>query len=456
MDSRSSNGRRHAVVIGGSMAGLLAARVLSDHFPQVTVLERDSFPVARENRRGVPQGRHTHGLLAGGRQTLETLFPGISQDVVRAGAVTGDIVGESRWFMEGACHARFASGLQGFLMSRPFLEGEVRDRVRRLAGVRFRENCDVEGLAASADNSRVLGVRIAGETVEADLVVDTAGRGSHSPEWLDGMGYTKAAEERVEVGLSYTTRWFRRLPTDLNGDRAIIIPPTPSGKRGGVMIAQEGGRWSVTLIAHFVPAAPSEMEGFVEFAKNLPAPYIYEVVGRAEPLGDAAGARFPASMRRRYEKLKRFPEGYLVMGDAMSSFNPIYGQGMTVAALESMELQAALGEGTESLAKRFFARASKVVDIPWSMAVGNDLRMPETKGPRTLGVKVINAYLGKLHKAAHHDPAVVMAFHRVANLLASPASILHPRIAMRVLWGNLRSRPRVVEAPHAMRANAAQ
>jgi 2-polyprenyl-6-methoxyphenol hydroxylase-like FAD-dependent oxidoreductase len=433
MKSKPSSEREHAIVIGGSMAGLLAARVLSDYYRHVTVLERDALTVGRESRRGVPQGRHTHGLLAGGRQALETLFPGLSQQLVADGAVPGDIVGDSRWFVEGACHSRFPSGLQGLLMSRPFLEGAVRERVRQLPNVQFRDNQAVSSLTTSADKSRVTGVRIGDEILAADLVVDTAGRGSHSPQWLEEMGYPKPEEERVEVGLSYTTRLFRRDPRDLDGDLAVIIPSTPSGKHGGVMIAQEDGRWTVTLISHFGPAAPADLEGFIEFARGLPASYIYEVVRNAEPVGEAIGYRFPASMRRRYEKLTRFPQGYLVMGDAMSSFNPIYGQGMTVAALEALELHSTLADGARNLSRRFFARAAKVVDIPWSIAVGNDLRMPEATGPRTLGLRLINAYLAKLHKAAHRDPEVTLAFHRVANLMAPPASILHPRIVLRVL-----------------------
>ena len=231
---------------------------------------------------------------------------------------------------------------------------------------------------------------------------------------------------------------------------ALIIAPTPSEKRGGAMIAQEGGHWSVTLFSHFGHAAPAELDGFIEYAKTIPARYIYEVIRHAEPIGEAAIIRYPANVRRRYEKLNRFPEGYLVMGDALSNFNPIYGQGMSVAALESMELRAVLKEGTENMARRFFRRASKVVDIPWSIAVGNDLRMPETIGRRTFASKAINAYATKLHQAAHYDPVVALAFHRVTNLLAPPSSILAPRIALRVLWGNLRphsKQPRCSQMP---------
>ena len=203
------------------------------------------------------------------------------------------------------------------------------------------------------------------------------------------------------------------------------------------MLAQEGNRWTVTLISHFCQAAPPDLPGYIEFARKLPAPYICDVISQAEPVSDPATARFPANLRRRYELLDRFPEGYLVFGDAISSFNPIYGQGMSVAALQSEELAASLAEGGNDLAKRFFTRAAKVIDIPWSIAAGNDLRMPEATGPRNVGLNLINWYMEKLHKAAHSDAVAALAFHHVANLLAPPSSVLHPKVAARVLWRNL-------------------
>ena len=436
-DPGATPGSGDAIVIGGSMAGLLACRVLADYYKRVILIERDTFPALGEQRRGVPQGKHSHGLLASGRQVLEDLFPGISNDLIEAGAVAGDVARDVRWFNEGGCLSRFPSGLQGLLMSRPFLEGMVRRRVLALKNVLAQEDCQVQGLAATDDRGRVTGVQISGGTIAGDLIVDATGRGSHSPQWLESLGYGKPPEEKVEVALNYTTRFFRRQAHHLQGDVAAVIPPTPEGKRGGVMLAQEGDRWTVTLIAHFGGSAPGELAGFIEFARDLPARYIYDVVREAEPIGEPALTRFPASIRHRYEKLERFPAGYLVFGDAMSSFNPIYGQGMSVAALQALELNKTLSEGTQDLAQRFFARAATVVDIPWSIAVGNDLRMPEATGPRTFGVKLINWYMSKLHRAAHQDPVPALAFHRVANLLAPPPSVMAPRVALRVLKHSL-------------------
>lgn len=413
------------------MAGLAAACALSHHYARVTIVEQDTLPESIEVRRGVPQARHTHGLLASGGHTLEAMFPGLSAELLRAGAIPADMARDVRWFHSGGCLARFPSGLDGFVLSRPFLETAVRLRVAALPNVRFLTGQRVDGLLAPPNRSRIAGVKIGGEELGADLVVDATGRGSQTPQWLEMLGYPRPYEERVHIALAYTTRLFRHHPHHLSGD-AAVIPPTPHGKMGGVMLRQERHRWTVTLIGHFGPHAPEDLPGFIDYARQLPAPYIYDVVRNAEPIGEAFTARFPASVRRRYERLYRFPQGYLVMGDAICSFNPIYGQGMSVAALEAQALDACLTEGTHRLSERFFQQAAKLVDIPWSIAVGNDLRMPETKGRRTAAVRFINWYMEKLHRAAHEDTEVAMAFHQVANLLAPPQSILAPRIALRV------------------------
>ncbi|MFN7921321.1 MAG: hypothetical protein U0Q16_14565 [Bryobacteraceae bacterium] len=428
---------KQAIVIGGSMGGLLAARVLADRFERVLVLDRDRFPAIGEQRRGVPQGRHTHGLLASGARVIESFFPGITAELVEAGAVPGDIVEKGRWFHEGGHLRQVRSGLDGLLMTRPLLEGMVRRRLLALPNVRAVEECDVTGLTMSG--GRVTGVEVGGGSpIEADLVVHAAGRASHAPDWLTKAGFEQPRTDRVEIALGYTTRFFRRDPKALGGDVAVIVPPTPEGKKGGVMIAQEGGRWTVTLIAHFGGYAPTELDRFRKWARALHCPDIANVIDTAEPIGDAQTARFPASVRQRYEELARFPEGYLVFGDAICSFNPIYGQGMSVAALEAVELAQCLATNApEGLAKAFFGRAAKVVDIPWSIAVGNDLRMPETVGPRNAGVRFINWYMSKLHAAAHRDAELSLAFHRVANLLAAPASVMSPGMVWRVVKGSL-------------------
>jgi 2-polyprenyl-6-methoxyphenol hydroxylase-like FAD-dependent oxidoreductase len=434
MSPDSTFPRGRAIVLGGSMAGLLAARVLADHFDTVTLVERDTLPDDIAQRRGVPQGQHTHGLLAGGSRVLDRLFPGFSSDMVRHGAVPGDIARDIRWFFEGAPLARCASGLDGLMASRPFFEAGVRARTLGLPNVIRRDGCQVGSLTFTPGRDRVTGaVLTTGETLTADLVVDATGRGSRAADWLEAAGYDGPDEDRVEIGLGYTTRFFRRLPSHLDGDSGTVVPPTPDGKRGGVMVAQEGDRWTVTLISHFLPPAPQEMSGFTWFASLLPSPDIHAVVRSAQPLGGAVTSRFPASVRRRYERLSRFPDSFVVLGDAMCSFNPIYGQGMSVAALEAVALGEIVAAGRAKIGRRFFKAAARIVDTPWMTAVGNDLRMPETAGPRSPIVNVVNGYMARLHRAAHTDQELAVSFLRVANLLAPPATLFTPRAAWRVL-----------------------
>jgi 2-polyprenyl-6-methoxyphenol hydroxylase-like FAD-dependent oxidoreductase len=431
--------RDRAVVVGAGMGGLLAARVLSESFRQVLLLERDNLPSAGEQRRGLPQGRHTHCLLASGRRTLEELFPGVTDRLLAAGAIGGDVARDARFLLEGGCLARCVSGLDVVLLSRPLLEGMIRDEVGRIPNIDIRQNCQAERLAASPDKRRVTGVRFAGQSLPADLVVDAAGRCSDASAGLLALGYDAPDEERVEIGLAYTTRVFRREPRHLDGDLGVFLLPASGRKRGGIMLAQEGGRWTVSLITRFSTEAPGELPGFIEFAKTLPAPYIYDVVAEAEPVGEPATTRFPASIRRRFERLKHFPEGFLVFGDAICSVNPIYGQGMSTAALEAVELRRALREGPANLAPRFFKQAARVIDTPWSIAVNNDLRMSQTIGPRGAKVKFTNWYLSKLYRAARQDAALSVACHRVANLVDPPPSVMRPSNLLRVFREAMRA-----------------
>jgi 2-polyprenyl-6-methoxyphenol hydroxylase-like FAD-dependent oxidoreductase len=275
------------------------------------------------------------------------------------------------------------------------------------------------------------------ELLEADLVVDATGRGSRSPVWLEELGYPRPAEDEVRVGVAYASRVYRRRRDHLHGDRAVVVAATADRPRGGAMLAMEGDRWMVTLNGYLGQRPPADPDGFVAFAAGLPVPDVFEVISDAEPLGDVLPARYPASVRRRYERLGRFPDGYLVTGDAVCGFNPVYGQGMSVAALEALALRECLRAGPTGLARRFFAEVAAIVDIPWGIAVGADLRFPSIEGARTAKVRLVNAYLARFHLAAETDPVLGRAFLRVVNLMERPEGLLRPAIALRVLRGNL-------------------
>lgn len=439
---------RHAVVIGASIGGLLAARVLADRYERVTLLERDSFPAAGETRKGVPQGRHAHGLHARGRAILEDLFPGFTQQMADQGGLKSDISNDIRWYANGGFHRPSPSHLKGLMMSRPSIEAGIRARVLALPNVSAIEQCDVEGVVATPDGGRVTGVRLvrraegsAEQVLEADMVVDASGRGSRSLVWLAALGYEPAEEERVKIDLGYATRYYRRTPEQRVGFVGLVIAGSPPNGRNGVMIAQDGERWVVTLGGYNGDFAPLDPEGFLEFARNMPTPEIYEHIKDAEPLTDPVPYRFPASQRRHYQRLTRFPEGYMVFGDAICSFNPVYGQGITVAANEAVALQACLAEGGERLALRFFQAITPVLDAAWQVAVGNDLQFPHVEGKRTAMGQFISWYIGKVHIAARSDSAVSIAFLEVVNMMAPASSLLAPGMLARVIRGNLATRP---------------
>jgi 2-polyprenyl-6-methoxyphenol hydroxylase-like FAD-dependent oxidoreductase len=440
----------HAIVIGASIGGLVAARVLSERFDRVTVYDRDGLPASSENRSGVPQGRHAHGLLASGFAGLKELFPALERTLLDRGAIPGDVVGDLRWFQHGCYKARFPSEFQGVLLSRALLEGTVREQVRQLKNVTVVDKTHISGLVTDDDVRRVTGIRIRRNdeslVAMADFVVDASGRSSRAGEWLGELGYRKPPVDSVDIDLAYTTRTFRRRPGDLDGDLAAIISPTPPHARIGVILPMEGDRWIVSMGGWVGDHAPTEPNAYLAFARSLARPDIYNVIRDAEPLTDAVTYAVPSNLRRRYERLRRFPGGYLVMGDAICSFNPIYGQGMSVATLEGLALRDCLDRAPslDDVWRPFFTAAARIIDTPWAIAAGTDFAFPGVKGRKPAGTDFINWYMGHVHRAASTDREVCRAFFNVANLLEPASTLFRPGVVARVVRGWLSSRSQKV------------
>ncbi|MFE1272540.1 FAD-dependent oxidoreductase [Streptomyces sp. NPDC058757] len=431
-----------AVVLGGSMAGLLAARVLADTYAEVLLVDRDRLVGVSGPRRGVPHGRHAHGLVARGQQILEEHFPGLTDDLAAAGAPPDDFGHACHWYFNGRRIAPADTGLVSVPAGRPVLEEQVRRRVQQLPNVRFLEEHDILGLRTTADRTRVTGARVqprhAGgepQELDADLVVDTTGRGSRTPVWLAELGYPGPEEERVEIDLAYTTRHYR-LDHDPLGDAQAIIPAaTPEHPRGGLFyrLPGDGDIYELSLTGILGDHAPTDPEGFETFMRSLPVPHLYDAVADAEPVDEPVKFRYPASVWRHYERLTRFPDGLLVMGDAVASFNPVYAQGMTVAALESLALRRHLAAPRGRKPAAYFKDVAAAIKAPWELAAGSDLGYPGVSGRRTLKVRMANAYVARLQAAAEHDPELSNAFIRVAGLVDPPQALMRPRLMLRVL-----------------------
>jgi 2-polyprenyl-6-methoxyphenol hydroxylase-like FAD-dependent oxidoreductase len=448
-----------AVVLGGSMAGLLAARVLADAYDQVTIVDRDELGPGSTPRRGAPQARHIHALLARGQQVLEQLFPGLTAELVAHGAPIGDVLGDARLLFGGHRLARAEAGLVALSASRPLLEDRIRARVQALPRVRLAPASDAVGLRCSPDGRRITGARLlrradasAEEILSADLVIDATGRGSRAPAWLRALGFGQPEVDRVRVDVGYVTRLYRLPPDSLDGDLACIHGPTPDGPRGGALARLEGGIWMLTLFGMLGDHPPKDPGGFDAFARSLRFPDLHDAICGAEPIEDPAAYRFEANIRRRYERMRHFPEGFLVMGDALCAFNPIYGQGMTVAALQALALYNQLQPGTVPRSRRILRALARAIDTPWELAIGADLTLPGVDGPRTPKRRIVGAYVSKMQAGAGHDPALARAFVRVTGLVDRPEALLRPTVARGVLRPRMEAseRDRAVDGQSAM------
>jgi 2-polyprenyl-6-methoxyphenol hydroxylase-like FAD-dependent oxidoreductase len=430
-----------AVVLGASMAGMLAARVLADRYEQVTVVERDRLPTGAEHRRGVPQGRHFHTVLMRGAEILDTMFPGLGDALGDAGAYRPNLLLDARMVMSGHQLCRVDVG-RTVQLTRPLLESRVRDRLTAIPNVRIVDGCAAVGPRVTGE--RVTGVHVAhhdgrSEELGAELVVDAMGRAGRTATWLRELGYDAPAEERITADITYVSRLVR-IPEELRpADRMVLVGAMPGRPRGFILAAQEGDRWMFTTIGMAGQRAPTNEDGMVEFVASSAAPDIQKALDAAEPVGDVHRHRYPASVWRRYERLRRFPPGLLAFGDSICSFNPVYGQGMTVAALQANALGRCLRTGDHDLARRFYRAAARIVSPAWRLNAGGDLALPEVEGNRTLSVRAVNRYVARLQRIAEHDPAVSAAFIRVASLRAHPSAMMAPRILARAL---LPRRPR--------------
>jgi 2-polyprenyl-6-methoxyphenol hydroxylase-like FAD-dependent oxidoreductase len=447
---------RQVVVVGASMAGLLAARVLADHADSVIVVDRDVLPAGPEARKGVPQGRHAHGLLPSGERVVADLFPGLLEDLVAAGAQRVTTT-DGRWWQGGGYRIDCPDAPSATFFSRPFLEWGVRRRVEALPNVSFLR-ASARRLVAAGD--RVVAVEIEAEdgsqsSLRADLSVDASGRGSIASRWLEELGYAAPAVDQVRIDMAYASGVFTRTPGRVP-DRSwyVTIGDMPRSKRFGVAFPIEDDRWIVTVGGCHGDHPPTDADGHLAFVESLPAGDIADVVRNEERLGPLVPHRLPSNQWRHFDALDRHPAGFLALGDSICSFNPVYGQGMSSAAQQAAALAACVGRsgiGDARLWAAFYREAKKVIASPWAIAAGADFVFPETTGPKAPGTDLINRYLAKVAVASQHDVKVATALWDVQGLLAPPPSLLKPSTVVRVLRAARRG---PTGAPAPVRASA--
>lgn len=431
---------KRAIVIGGSIAGKLSARVLSDFFEEVIVLEKDQKNDSIAIRKGVPQGSQGHVLLKSGEELLEELFPGIIAEMVKEGSTVSDFSSDLVWFHHGCRKVSFDSGLSIIQQSRSFLEWHIQKGLEIIPNIDFRYGCTVKKLLLK-DKKEISGITFekhdGGQmNLSGDLVVDASGAASLTPKWLEELGFNKPKKTEVKVDLFYASMIFRKLAAGASNWHSLLVYPNPPKQStGGTISPIEGDRHLVTLLGYGIESLPGDHSSFLHYAKNLDQPDLYEAIKTGVPDSDIQIYRFPALRRFHYDKLKHFPAGLLVIGDSFCRIDPVFAQGMSIAAMEAEVLRNMLKtlKTKEKLTKDFHRKISKIIDIPWLIALTEDFRFSHATGEKPIGLSFLQRYVKNVVLACSHNEKVYRQFIKVLHLKAHPVSLFKPAILAGVL-----------------------
>ena len=445
--SSGSPARGSAVVIGGSFAGLLAAGVLARHCRRVTVIERQSDPGTSHGAVLGPQAYHAHSLMLRGKEVLEELVPGILAELAAAGSQPLDFARDCRFYHFGIYKPRFESELVGLVQTRPLLESILRKRVVSLPNVRVEYGSKVMGLSCNETGNRVRGVSMVrrGDGVRrklaADLVVDAAGRGSRTPRWLVRLGLPAPRASAVRLDLCYASRFYQPPPRrEVKWSALFVYPRPPDEYRAGYIMPAEGGRWLVSLAGYFGHHGHGDGPGFLRFALRLPVADLARAIEAARPLSPIRSFRFARQTRHHYEELRDMPGGLIVLGDAFCSLDPLFGQGMTLAALQAKMLGRLLrdsptgshGRAWRGLTRDFHRAAARTVQVPWLLTASEAFRYPQATGNRPALTPFLQQYAAHVFELSANDPEIYDRFLKHMHLRKGISSLFHPRLARRV------------------------
>ncbi|KPZ12521.1 FAD-dependent oxidoreductase [Pseudomonas syringae group genomosp. 3] len=431
----------HAVVIGGSVTGCLTAAVLARRFKRVTVVEKSDFYDETGPRQSIPQEHHVHLLLLRGKQIMERIFPGLLSALEHNGAQVADLGHDVKWYQRGHWKNRYRSGIEAHYCSRRLIDNQLRRCLTTVPQVTVMSGTRVTRmeLAGAEDSPQVRGVVIddgSGErSLPCDLLIDASGRGTHMPAWLKEAGLGVVQNSVVKTELGYASRIYKRLPALAAQWQVLLVLPTaPTQRSMGVISPIEGNRWMVTTGGWFGNFPGKDPDQFLQALASLPVPDIHDVIRQAEPLSEVFTFKMPGSRRTHYDRLERWPEGLLVVGDALSSMNPLYSQGMTIGALEAdcldNHLDALLDRllGCQTLQGPLCA----VVDGAWNMATTEDFRFPETSGERTWRTRFDHWYGAGLGELSANNRRALETQIGVTNLVVEPSRLYAPAIVSRI------------------------
>ncbi|MGF1426140.1 FAD-dependent oxidoreductase [Kitasatospora sp. LaBMicrA B282] len=421
-------GRERALVVGAGYAGLLAAHVLATRFREVVLLDRDEIPDSDQPRKGVPQGHHPHYLLERGANTLESLLPGLQQAVTADGVAQRDFGTAAQFLLPSGWTPRVRTGIRIQSMTRPYLEQQIRRRVLAHPNVTLRCDVPVDGLLATRDPHRVHGVQAGGERVTADLVVAATGRSSSLTSWLARSGCGPVPERTVSAEVTYTSRTYASAPPGLEACLAVLVY-APDQPRGGGVLAVEKGRSTLALFGYGANHPPLDDEGFLAFAKTLPDPFLAEFLATAPPTVNAHRFIDRGNHWRLLHQARAWPDGLAVLGDAHCRFNPIYAQGLTVAALQAQALGRSLDRGED--ARAFHRRCARIIRVPWLMSSSSDLAWTPRQAP--WGARAAHWYSGRLVDRVPTDPGLYRVFAGVQHMRRSPAALVSPPVVIKAL-----------------------
>ncbi len=447
LDERSPPaGQGHAIVIGASLAGLLAARVLRDHFPRVTLIERDRLPEAVEPRPGVPHGQHGHALLSRGYRILCQLFPDLDRQLELQGAPAGDATADTAILYRRGWVPSYRSGIRSRGCSRLLLEQLIRRSVLAMKGVEVIARGRVTGLELDKLGRTVTGVQIepadhSGKpaTLPGELVVDASGRFSRLPDWLERLGLAPPRETVVDSHFGYATRRYRKPGSHQERWQVLVVYGLPPDlPRCGMIYPEENNQWVVTMVGGMGDYPPTDEAGFLEFARSLASPLLYESIRDAEPLSEVGGYRQLANRMRHYEALPGWPEQLVVLGDAACTFNPVHAQGMSVCASSAELLGKTVGEwrrrsrGWTGLARSFQCRLARQLATPWLLATSEESRFVGPEVHRSMASRLMHWYLDQALLQVKNSRFLTQSLAQVMHLESHPMILLHPRIIARV------------------------